>query len=125
MTRVLVCGGRSYGNHRLVNTVLDMLHADRNFTCFIHGAAKGADRLGFWWALNHQKGYPGFEILGFPADWDRYGRSAGAIRNSQMLKEGKPDLVVAFPGRHGTADMVEKARRHGVEVIQIHDPVVS
>jgi len=122
MTRVLVCGGRNYHNRDMVNTILNQAHADRNFTALIHGAAMGADRLGFWWALAHQRGYPAFEILGFPADWERYGGSAGAIRNSQMLKEGQPDLVIAFPGGRGTADMIEKARRHGIEVAEIHDP---
>jgi hypothetical protein len=36
-----------------------------------------------------------------------------------MLDEGKPDLVIAFPGGRGTADMVKKARRAGVEVVEI------
>jgi hypothetical protein len=48
------------------------------------------------------------------ADWEKLGRSAGPIRNQAMLDEGRPDLVVAFPGHHGTADMVRRARAAGV-----------
>lgn len=43
----------------------------------------------------------------------------GPIRNSKMLLDGKPTLVVAFAGRRGTADMVQKARAAGVEVIEV------
>lgn len=59
----------------------------------------------------------GIRVQKFPADWDRYGKAAGGIRNSQMLIEGKPDLVVAFPGGNGTRDMVLKARKAGIRTI--------
>lgn len=38
----------------------------------------------------------GISYQSFPADWNKYGKAAGAIRNSQMLKEGRPDLVLVF-----------------------------
>ncbi len=50
---------------------------------------------------------------------DKYGKSAGSIRNQQMIDEGKPDLVVAFPGGFGTKDMVRRAKKHNIEVIII------
>jgi hypothetical protein len=40
-----------------------------------------------------------------------------------MLMEGKPDLVVAFPGGRGTANMIEQARKAGVEVLEIKEPI--
>jgi hypothetical protein len=52
------------------------------------------------------------------ADWS-IGRKAGPIRNQRMLDEHAPDLVVAFPGGRGTADMVRRARKSGVEVAKI------
>lgn len=60
----------------------------------------------------------------FPANWDAHGRAAGAIRNKQMLLEGKPDLVIAFPGGRGTADMVRRAQEAGVVVryVNLVDP---
>ena len=53
------------------------------------------------------------------ANWAELGRKAGPIRNQQMLDEGRPTLVVAFPGGRGTADMIRRARSAGVEVIEI------
>ena len=55
----------------------------------------------------------------YMADWKRLGRKAGPIRNQRMLVEGKPDLVVAFPGGKGTAGMVTLARNASVEVIVV------
>jgi hypothetical protein len=52
------------------------------------------------------------------ADWKRFGRAAGPMRNERMLKEGRPDLVIAFPGRTGTAGMKALAREAGVMIIE-------
>jgi predicted Rossmann-fold nucleotide-binding protein len=41
------------------------------------------------------------------------------VRNRQMLTEGRPDLVVAFPGGKGTANMVALARKAGVEIVEV------
>ena len=54
----------------------------------------------------------------FLADWTTHGRAAGPIRDQAMLDTGKPDLVVAFVGDRGTADMVRRAREAGVLVRQ-------
>ena len=51
-----------------------------------------------------------------PADWKRYGRGAGPARNQAMLVEFNPQLLVAFPGGKGTADMVRRAQKAGVRV---------
>ena len=53
------------------------------------------------------------------ADWEKLGRKGGPIRNQLMLDEGRPDLVVAFPGRRGAADMVRRARTACIEVIEV------
>ena len=100
--KVLVCGGRDFYNFKLVETILNNLW----ITSLIHGAAKGADAMCGIYAKN--KGIPCRE---FPADWKNHKLAAGCIRNQQMLDEGKPELVVAFPGGRGTADMVARARR--------------
>lgn len=38
-----------------------------------------------------------------------------------MLTEGNPDLVVAFKGEKGTANMVDQARRAGIKVIEVKE----
>lgn len=105
--RLLVCGGRDFGSARdcaMLREVLDTWHARRPVTLLIHGAARGADSLAAAWAAS-----VGVERLAFPADWGKHGRAAGHMRNAQMLHEGSPAAVLAFPGGSGTADMVRKA----------------
>jgi hypothetical protein len=53
------------------------------------------------------------------ADWKRLGRKAGPIRNQRMLVEGKPDLVVAFPGGKGMAGMVTLARNASIGIMVV------
>lgn len=114
--RVLVCGGRAYGNRPRVNEVLDKLHSELGVSTMIDGAARGADQLAHEWALS-----VGVATERYPADWENQGTFAGPARNKRMLDEGQPDVVIAFPGGRGTADMIRKARRAGVEVVEIAD----
>lgn len=111
--RVLVCGGRQYHDQGRVFAILDNLRATRGISAIIHGNAQGADALADRWARGKVL------TLLFPAQWDRYGGRAGSVRNAKMLREGKPDLVVAFPGGRGTADMMRKTREAGIELIRI------
>src|SRR3954463_11816842 len=101
---VLVCGGRSYGDKKAVNDVLDTLSARYGRLTIIQGGANGADRLARWWALRR----PSVRLINEPADWGRYGPAAGPIRNQLMIDEHKPELVIAFPGGNGTADMLDR-----------------
>lgn len=110
--RILVCGGRDYQNIKEVFTVLDGLRPSP--TMIIQGGAYGADACASEWA--YKRNIPERQ---FSADWKKHGRAAGPIRNQQMLDEGKPDLVVAFPGGTGTADMVRRAKAAGVRIIEV------
>jgi len=112
--RVLVCGGRNYRDNVRVNQCLNLLHAAFGITVVIHGRASGADMLGEYWAKANDVPH-----LAFKPNWEAYGPAAGPMRNKQMLDEGKPDLVIAFPGGKGTADMVRQARERGVPVEEI------
>lgn len=114
MSTVLVCGGRNYASALTVSDILGALNAKHRFTLLIHGGASGADSLAHGWAEMHD-----VPVREFPADWATNGRAAGPIRNERMLREGKPDLVVAFPGGKGTAHMVSIARRAGVTVYEV------
>lgn len=61
----------------------------------------------------------GVPTIACPADWRARGKRAGAIRNREMLRH-KPDIVVAFAGGRGTADMVSVAARAGINTYRIH-----
>ena len=111
--RVLICGGRQFSDAEFLWKTMDDLHAKTLMTEVIVGGAIGADTLGEHWAKDRSIPY---QI--FMADWATHGRAAGPIRNQAMLDEGKPDLVVAFPGGRGTADMMRRATNADVEVWQ-------
>lgn len=111
--RILVCGGREFSDYPRVERILDWLYADQ-ITCIIHGGARGADTLAGAYAKHSF-----IECEVYPAEWDKYGNSAGPVRNQQMLDEGKPDLVIAFPGGAGTRNMIMLARRAGVDVLEV------
>lgn len=146
--RWLVCGGRDFGDlanyreeqhHEPDSAVVRQKEKEYNFilrtlnrlsversSCFnpddnwlpsdieiISGMARGADKVAVDWAVvNWCKWHE------FPANWELYGKAAGFIRNRRMLDEGKPDLVVAFPGGKGTKMMVDLAKNAGVEVLE-------
>lgn len=111
--RVLVCGGRDFDDESFVVNALFRLEDDRgDFDVVIHGGATGADsHAGVFAQLRHAK------VIVFRAAWKKYGKKAGPLRNQRMIDEGKPDLVVAFSGGRGTADMVRRAQDAGIEVV--------
>ena len=109
--RILVCGGRDYKNVSAVFHALHAAHAKRAISLIIEGGAAGADRLARQWAEEN-----GIPVQTFQADWKAHGKAAGPLRNEQMLRDGRPDGVIAFPGGRGTSDMVSKAEAAGVKV---------
>jgi hypothetical protein len=113
--RVLVTGGRDFLNQAFVwNTLTELARTAAENGDKIHlaeGGANGADTLAYQWAIEHD-----IHVDTYVAQWNRDGNAAGPIRNAHMLTDFKPDLVVAFPGGKGTADMIAKARRKKIEV---------
>lgn len=112
--RLLVTGGRSYQDREYVWSTLDSIRP----TLVLCGGASGADRLASDWARAHN-----VPVEVFPADWKTHGRAAGPIRNQQMLDEGRPDIVLAFPGGPGTHDMSVKAALAGIPIFMPQKPV--
>lgn len=108
--RYLVCGGRDFLDAERMHRILDVLWP----SFVIHGCAKGADSLAANWAV--KRGVP---HKCYVADWHLHGKSAGVKRNLQMLLDGQPDIVLAFPGGRGTGDMVGQAMQRGVRVVEL------
>lgn len=127
--RVLVTGGRDFGNYEVVEYELNRLlcvwleAGGVGRFVVIHGGATGADSLANKWAEStRDSGGYSIKIESHPVspeDWRKLGKKAGPIRNSRMLDEGKPDICVAFPGGDGTADMVRKCIKAKVPVRQV------
>lgn len=95
--RMIVAGGRNYSNQNIVNYYIDRVKDvcdSRGLNLVIVcGMATGADTLGRNYAISN-----GLEVLEFPADWNRYGKSAGYIRNKEM-GDVADSAIVFWDGR--------------------------
>jgi hypothetical protein len=109
--RVLVTGGRDYNDYWVIERELRKLGRDIEI---IEGGARGADQIARRFAIREN-----IPFDTFVAEWLEHGPKAGPIRNQKMIEEGKPDLVIAFPGGKGTEDCVRRALRAGIEVRKV------
>lgn len=114
MIRVLVFGGRDFiGGINQLEWMDDLfLDWTPDEIVVISGGARGADKLGEIWA--HEIGAA---LEKYNAKWDEHGKSAGALRNQEMLDSGV-DYAVEFPGGNGTADMRRRLDKAGVKVFE-------
>ena len=115
---ILVTGGRYYDDAACVDRVLSAMHESTPITHLIHGDASGLDHLAHCWAKDH-----GVQPVACEALWGYYyeqgkPKAAGPIRNRAMAAL-RPDLVVAFPGGKGTANMEATAISLGLPVRRV------
>lgn len=122
--RIIVAGGRDFKDYDLLSEKLmgyleymaDKDVVDNpNQIKFISGTAKGADILGEQFAYNY-----GYEVIRFPAKWDKLSKRAGWVRNAEMAKYAaeKHGVLFAFwDGKsRGTKNMIDLANKYGLEV---------
>ena len=109
--KVIIAGSRSVTEMKdLENALTKLLNLNPNFimrvTEVVSGTAVGADQLGEAWALRHNK-----PVKKMPADWKKYDRAAGAIRNREMARYADMAIVLWDGYSHGAKNMVEEMRR--------------
>ncbi len=115
MKRVLiVAGGRTFRDYALMARKLDHLTQHYDEVEVVSGTAKGADSLGERWARSR-----GHKVTQMPADWNRYGKQAGYIRNVDMadyaLTHEHCGLAVFWDGKsRGTKHMLGTAQIKGL-----------
>lgn len=110
MKVVIVTGARDWTDMDAVWDALDELKPG----LVVQGLATGVDENAVRWAIARK-----VPVASFPADWERFGRKAGPIRNRQMLDAYPDATVLAFPGpkSRGTWDCVRAAKDRGMGVI--------
>ena len=125
---LIVCGSRTFDDPAFLFKKLDRLtrKLDKRKLTVVTGAQRskakdghwhGADYLAERWAKENW-----CNLLRFHADWQKHGKAAGMIRNSEMLEESKATALVAFRVNGpspGTDDAVAKARKKGLRVIVV------
>lgn len=117
-TRIIVAGGRDFDDYDYLEKSIDEILIDNTGTIkIINGTARGADTLGERYAKEH-----GYEVVRFPADWDRYGKQSGYLRNLEMAdyaceEDGKGILIAFWDCKSkGTEHMINIAHDHYMEV---------
>lgn len=119
--RVVVAGSRDLTDDRLVEEAVRL--SGFTVTTVISGAARGIDQMGERWAEGQ-----GVPVERFPADWGRYGRSAGYVRNKAMVEaaaqapEGGAVIAVWNGISRGTKHTIDIARQRGVPVFILRVP---
>ena len=115
MTRIIVCGGRDFNDYELFRKNMDEIMAEYPEVELVSGHARGADMFAERYASEHN-----VPIAVFKADWEKYGRAAGPIRNRKMLEYALEEdaVVIAFwdGESRGTRNMVSQAEKAGALV---------
>jgi len=112
--KVIIAGSRTFSDYNLLKKELDKILGNIPGITIVSGGARGADRLGEKYARER-----GFRLEVYPADWERFGKSAGYRRNEKMARIA--DMLVAFwDGKSpGTRHMIRVMREKGKKVIII------
>jgi hypothetical protein len=110
--KILVSGSRYLSDPQLIRSVFEGVFKEYPKGTLIHGGAKGVDR--FVGELAKEAGY---EVIECKANWEKYGKGAGMIRNQEMVDNYSPDLLIAFPIKEsrGTFHTIKYAEKKGIE----------
>lgn len=107
--KTIIAGSRAITNFDLLEQVIEQ--SDFQITTVITGCAKGIDTLGIKWGEIH-----GVPILRFPAQWSRYGRGAGPIRNKEMSENADACIVIWDGHSQGAKNMIELAHKYDLRL---------
>lgn len=110
--KVIIAGSRGFNDYEVLSKFCDYVIGEPDEEVeIVSGKAKGADTLGERYANERD-----YEIKEFPANWDKYGKSAGYRRNADMANYA--DLLIAFHDGEskGTQHMIDLANKKGINV---------
>ena len=107
--RLVVAGSRDFDNYTLLSAELDKLLVGKTNITIVSGTARGADRLGERYAAEHN-----LRIERFPAEWEKYHKGAGPIRNMKMVQSADAVIVFWDNESSGTKNIIECARKEDI-----------
>jgi hypothetical protein len=106
--KVIIAGSRHIDNIHFLELAIQKSGFD--ITEVVSGGARGVDQLGERWAKDHN-----IPIKKFSAEWDKYGKKAGPMRNKLMAEYGEA-LIAIYDGGKGTKNMIENATKQGLQI---------
>lgn len=105
--KTIIAGSRTIWDYEFVEKVIDECPWD--ITEVVCGMADGVDTIGLHWATDND-----IPVKKFPADWDKYGRAAGRIRNEAMADYADALILVWDGESKGSGHMLEQAAVRGL-----------
>lgn len=106
MTRLIIAGSRYYTDYSTVEKDVDFIRSRHHIDTIVSGTARGVDSLGERYAKEHN-----INLMRFAPDWDRYGKRAGYIRNTEMANNADILLVIMYPDSKGSMLMYNIAKQ--------------
>lgn len=107
--RVIIAGARCCNHYHVVCQAVHDSGFD--ITTVVSGCAVGVDTLGERYADEH-----GIPCERHPADWKKYGRAAGHIRNHEMALCADALIAILMGESRGTRNMIQQAREAGLPI---------
>lgn len=111
--RIIIAGSREYNNYEEAAKLIDKFIKDVNSSnvVIVSGGAKGADKIGEEYAARND-----LDCVVYKANWGKYGKQAGIIRNGEMAKNA--DCLLAFwdGESRGTYNMINTAKKRKLKV---------
>lgn len=111
MYKIIIAGSREFNDYKLLESKMNIITSKYTNVEIVSGTCYGADQLGERYAKQHN-----LPIKQFPADWNKYGKSAGPIRNAQMADYADACIVFWNGKSKGTKSMINLARQKGLAV---------
>lgn len=112
---VAIVGSRDFVDYDLFCKVLNDYRKDKKIDRIVSGHCRGADTLAERYAEDNK-----IPILIFPAEWKKYDKLAGKIRNKKIVDNATE--LIAFPSKtgHGTQHTIGLARNKGIKITIIN-----
>jgi hypothetical protein len=109
--KVIIAGGRDFNDYTFLKEKCNEVLINHTDVEIVSGGADGADKLGELYAKDF-----GYQLKRFPANWNKFGPSAGMIRNREMAEYA--DTLIAFwdEKSKGTGNMIKVAKELNLNV---------
>ena len=105
--KTIIAGSRTITDLKLLEEAIS--YSNFKITEVVYGCASGVDLLGKIWAQANN-----ITISTFPADWNKYGKKAGMIRNQEMADYAEALIAIWDGPSKGTLDMIKKAKKNKI-----------
>lgn len=115
--KIIIAGSRTFNDYESLKKTCDKIinRFYKKDIEIVSGCARGADKLGEDYAKER-----GYKIHYFPADWNKYSKKAGHIRNRKMAKFSDSAIIFWDGKSTGTKNMIKEAKKNNLKLIAIN-----